>query len=178
MFKNKLKIFTGALIITALITTGILMPFSQAKAEEKGFTDYTGDALKYSIVIAALLAVIMIIIGGFQYIMAAGNTSAIESAKNRIWQAILGLLLVIGSYLILHTINPDLVHMNLGITPIEIPKTPETETEKKPGEDYTSYYCYSTIGVTCPKGEGWSTVSNDKCADCTFGICCQFIIEY
>ena len=43
--------------------------------------------------ITGVLAVIMIVVGGLEYIASATNPSAKASAKNRIWAAIGGLLL-------------------------------------------------------------------------------------
>ncbi|MES2213828.1 MAG: pilin [Patescibacteria group bacterium] len=68
--------------------------------------------IKLIIGLAGALAVIQIVIGGFQYIMteAVGGKS---SAKDTIQNAIIGLLLAIASYTILYTINPRLVELNL-----------------------------------------------------------------
>ncbi|MDP3874995.1 MAG: pilin [bacterium] len=66
------------------------------------------------IAIAGGLAVVKIIFGGIQYM----STDAFEGkseAKTTIQNAIWGLLLVIGAWLILYTINPKLVEFNLSI---------------------------------------------------------------
>lgn len=60
------------------------------------------------VAIAAVAAVFMIVFGGFQYM----TTDAIEDkseGKTKIRHAIEGLLLVLGSYLLLQTINPQFV---------------------------------------------------------------------
>ena len=49
--------------------------------------------------------------GGIQYILAAGNVGKVEEAKETITQALLGLGLLLMSYLLLITINPDLVNL-------------------------------------------------------------------
>ncbi|MEI8337822.1 MAG: pilin [bacterium] len=67
--------------------------------------------------IASALAVLMVIWGGVEYI----TTDAIggkEEGKQKVQNAILGLILALGSYLILQTINPALLNTNL-----VIPKT-------------------------------------------------------
>jgi hypothetical protein len=79
---------------------------------EIGGTDLAGYLewlFTFAISIAGILAVLMIVIGGMQYITAYGNPSRIENAKNRITQALIGLLLAVSAWLILYTINPDLV---------------------------------------------------------------------
>ena len=57
----------------------------------------------------------MIVIGGIQYVTAYGNPGKLEDAKNRINQALIGLLLAVGAWLILYTINPDLIKGTLNI---------------------------------------------------------------
>jgi hypothetical protein len=64
------------------------------------------------IAIAGGLAVVRIIIGGFQYITAEAFTGK-SNAKDTIQSALLGFLLAAGSFLILNTINPDLTELNL-----------------------------------------------------------------
>ncbi len=63
--------------------------------------------------IAGLSAFIMLIWGGFQYLTSAGNPTAIGDAKDRIKSALLGLLIILTSWLILQVINPDLTTLNL-----------------------------------------------------------------
>ena len=80
---------------------------------------YIGYIFKISIAIAAALAVLRIIWGGFEYI-----TSEIPGlkadAKETITNAILGLIFVLASYLILQTIDPRLVEVNTSLPPIKI----------------------------------------------------------
>ncbi len=76
-----------------------------------------GDFLKtnynLAITIAGILAVMMIIIAGVQWITSGGNSEMITSAKKRIGGALTGLLIAYLSYTILNTINPALVDLRL-----------------------------------------------------------------
>ncbi|OGH66928.1 MAG: hypothetical protein A3B90_01820 [Candidatus Magasanikbacteria bacterium RIFCSPHIGHO2_02_FULL_41_13] len=72
--------------------------------------EYLSLIYRYLVVFAGLVAVIVIIIAGIQWTASGGNSSSIESAKNRIIGALTGLGLAVGSYLILYTINPELVN--------------------------------------------------------------------
>lgn len=72
--------------------------------------EYLAVVYRYLVVLAGVAAVIMIIVAGIQWTASGGNSSTIESAKNRIIGALTGLGLAVGSYLILYTINPDLVN--------------------------------------------------------------------
>lgn len=63
----------------------------------------------FIVTISGFAAFAMIVFGGFKYLSSAGNPSAIGDAKDQIKSALLGLLLILTSYLILQVINPDLV---------------------------------------------------------------------
>lgn len=57
-----------------------------------------------------IAAVIMVAVGGVRYVLAGGNPGKEGDAKDQITHALLGILVVLGSYLILSTINPSLVN--------------------------------------------------------------------
>jgi len=75
---------------------------------------YLDRMFKLMIGMASALAILMIVIGGIQYI-SSFVPSAKENAKNRITAALLGLVLALASWLILYTINPDLLNFNLDV---------------------------------------------------------------
>lgn len=86
-----------------------------------GFTDpgTTGNLSTYLVAvfrlginIAIVLAVVMVIAGGIQYMVSeVANTKS--KAKKQILGALGGLVLALASYLILYTINPELTEINL-----------------------------------------------------------------
>lgn len=62
--------------------------------------------------VAAVTAIVLIIVGGFQYM----STDAIfdkKEGKDRIRRAVLGFLMVLSSWLILYTINPELAKFEI-----------------------------------------------------------------
>lgn len=63
----------------------------------------------------AILAVIVIMWGGIVWLTSGGNVSQIESAKNWISGSILGLVLALTSFVILNTINPQLIQPKIRI---------------------------------------------------------------
>jgi len=67
----------------------------------------------WSLGIASLLALLMMVVGGYTYMTAAGNAERTTKGTEMIWSAIIGLALLFGAFLILNTINPDLVNFNL-----------------------------------------------------------------
>ncbi len=88
----------------------------------------------------AVLALAQMMVGGLTYILAAGNVAKVENAKDTIKQALLGLGLLLVSYLLLRTINPDLVNLrNPNLTPTQFqgqttPGVNEVEIEGAPCE--------------------------------------------
>ena len=54
------------------------------------------------IYLAGIAAIIIIIIGGFKYVLSQGNDSAVASAKNTILYAVIGLIITILAYAFVH----------------------------------------------------------------------------
>jgi len=75
-------------------------------------TTYIQAIYNYLLGAAAVLAVIVIAVGGFRYIIAAGGAQ-IEEAKKMIVHAIVGLLIAVTSYVLLQTVNPQLTVLRL-----------------------------------------------------------------
>ncbi len=71
--------------------------------------EYISGLYRYSVNFAGIIGTVMIIIGGFQYLTAGGDVNRVKAGKQRIADAIMGMLLLIGSYVVLYTVNPDLV---------------------------------------------------------------------
>jgi hypothetical protein len=68
------------------------------------------------IALAVLAAVVMCIVGGFEYMLTESVTTKLN-AKATIENAILGLAGALGSWLILYTINPNLVNVSIVTVP-------------------------------------------------------------
>lgn len=66
----------------------------------------------WAVRIAAVLAVVVIMVGGLLW-LTSGGAERLGKAKELIGNAVIGLLITVGSYLILQTINPDLVRLSL-----------------------------------------------------------------
>jgi hypothetical protein len=106
---------------SAGIELGFCLPAGQAVTTVKfgGTTKFANIGIfiqyiyRYGIIFAGILAVLIIIVAGLQWTSSGGNSSTIESAKNRITGAVTGLILVACSYIILNTINPATVNLRL-----------------------------------------------------------------
>jgi len=69
---------------------------------------YIGGIQRFAIAAVAILAIITMMIGGIIWLTAGGNQQRIADAKNWIGGSLLGLVLTLGAYLLLYTINPEL----------------------------------------------------------------------
>jgi hypothetical protein len=87
-------------------------------APTTNISTYLGGAIKLLIALGAGLAVLMAVIGGTQYVAAGISPDAKSGAKDRLMNAFIGLALVLTSYLILNSINPDLVNFKLELPPV------------------------------------------------------------
>lgn len=82
-------------------------------------SSYLSGMLKLLIALGAAFAVLRGIIGGVQYIASGITPDAKNRAKSDINNAIIGLVIVLTSYLILNTINPKLIKFEWSLPPIE-----------------------------------------------------------
>ncbi len=79
----------------------------------KGFPEYLQAIYNLFVGISGILAVIMMMYGGFQWLIAGGNPTKISGAKATILSAMAGLSLLLASYAILNLINPNLTNLSL-----------------------------------------------------------------
>lgn len=88
-----------------------------------GPAEYISTLYTFSLGLGAFLAMTMIIVGAVRYTIAAGNSSQQGDAKDQITNAVYGLILLFGAYLVLQILNPKLVELkNPDVSPIEGPQ--------------------------------------------------------
>jgi len=92
--------------------------FIGEKDVEDGFLlgNFLVALYKYLISLSGAVVVIILILGGSEWVFAGGDRGKISKAKERIKNAFIGMTLVSCSYLILYTINPAM----LNIVPIKV----------------------------------------------------------
>lgn len=124
--------------------------------------DYLVKLYNYASGVAAMLAAVMMIAGGFYYLTSAGNQERVKKGKTMIVNAVIGLLLVMGAYVILQTINPDLLRFRLPKVPVV--KRQFLLTCRK---YQICRACGVPFYVKMPKGEGASAATGGAgTADC------------
>lgn len=95
----------------------------QPESTTFGLPEYVKYVFSFSLGIAGLVIFIVLIYAGFLYLSSRGNVSMHADAKSRINAALLGLGVLLGSYLILNTINPQLTFLQL--PPLEFLSKPQ-----------------------------------------------------
>jgi hypothetical protein len=97
--------------------------------------------IEWAFRLAGIFAFIMIVYAGFQYLTSGGNTAQQKDAQERIVSAIIGIVLLFAFYIILYTINPDILS---GASEITIPSSEESiiiieeEEEEEEEEEISS----------------------------------------
>lgn len=118
------------------------------------YGDFLKALFKYLIYLSGVFAVIIIIVSGFQWVLAAGNQSKIEGAKSRLKNALIGFVLCSSSVLILSTINLDLINIRPlkieGIIPIEV----LADTSEPFDEQDIASYNFSGVTYSDAKASG------------------------
>ena len=82
------------------------------KTNVSGLPEYIVTLYQYALGIVTIVAIIMMIVGGFKYLMSA-SVSKIEDGKKTIADVIGGMVILFMAYVILYNINPKTVNLSL-----------------------------------------------------------------
>jgi len=101
-------------VYTLLAPIPTFFPDGKIDIKGKGLSGYLEGLYRVGVAIATGLALIMIVVGGLEYV----STDSIQgksSGRERIKNALIGLLLALTSFIILRQINPNLLRSDLGL---------------------------------------------------------------
>ena len=89
-----------------------------------GIADLFSVLYRYAVLLGGLVVFARILYGGLIYIFNAGNVEKQSDAREVITKALIGLGLLMGSFVILYTINPELVTLEepKGVEPVRLEK--------------------------------------------------------
>jgi len=74
---------------------------------------------RFVVMAGGLIALLVLITGGFRYLTSAGNPSVMTDSRNQIFAGLIGLIVIFGSYILLNELNSELVALRPpGINPI------------------------------------------------------------
>lgn len=78
-----------------------------------------GSLIGVAATFAGFLFFVMILVGGFRYLFAGGDPKKVEGARGTLTAAFLGLVLVVGSYIIIRLLEA-FTGLNLSIFEIQV----------------------------------------------------------
>ncbi|GEM_PF-5318631 len=107
-------------------------------------SDFTGSTtgvlntvFSLSIKIGAMLAIFMFVLGGLQMITARDNASNVGKGKTRMTNAVFGLLMLLSTFVVLNTINPQLTELGFlggGTIQLDAPPAPKKAVSGTPDD--------------------------------------------
>lgn len=103
-----------------------------------GLPNYVKYIYYFAIMISGIIALVVLVIGGLQYVGSIGSPDKLNDAKERMFSALIGLFILICSGLILRTINPTLV----------VFKNPNELYSILPGMSPGVYMCKDRVNIT------------------------------
>jgi len=122
MSLKKLLIIISFLIVLCLASGYV---FAQDEQLEETYPAFPGSpkiisylpnyiryAYMFIVISGGLLALGSLIMGGMRYITSAGNPSIMNDAKSQIISAFIGLVVLLGSYIVLGEISPETLELN------------------------------------------------------------------
>jgi hypothetical protein len=65
-----------------------------------GLVPFFNNVLRLVFVVAGIYALLNFIVAGYQYMTAGGDSKMLAAAWNKIWQSLLGLLIIVGSFVL------------------------------------------------------------------------------
>jgi len=116
-FKILIIVVASLACFSFVMAAGTTVEFKPLLNDSGGILDtsslsaYMATLFQFGVGMAGVLAVLMIIWGGVEYMTTEAFTGK-SAAKSRIENALYGLLLALATYTILYTINPDIVNLD------------------------------------------------------------------
>src|SRR3989339_625740 len=110
--KFGLLLLTTLLFSTPALATSLEYPLPGQEKEVTSPAAYVKSLYEFGVIAAGILAVLMVMLGGFLYMTAGGNPGGVEKGKNLISGALWGVVLLLSSYVILYTIDPGLTRLD------------------------------------------------------------------
>ena len=127
------------------------VPLPGVSGTVSGPGQYIRAIFTYGLSIVGIAALWAIVIGGFKYLRSGGSETRKTSGKEWIWGAVIGLVLMLCSWLILNTINPKLTSLSEpGLETIDMPEFADSPLTNAPS-------AYGQLGGSVPPAGSIST---------------------
>ena len=134
MKKEKLKLIPASVVLFFIFTSTAIAetswslqvdwpsapgPEDRTLTAESGIADLVAYFYEWGIMIGVLIFFGILVYSGFRYLTSTGDPAKLKDAKKRIISGFSGVILLLGSYLILDVINPELTTIRSVVPRIE-----------------------------------------------------------
>lgn len=117
------------------------------------FSQFVERIVVIALSIGAILAVLMLVVGGFEW-MVSEAVHKKELGRERVRNAIFGLLILLAAVLVLNTINPQLINLNPAVQELKLPLVERPSDTSKPDcQRLSRFDCQSKWSSFC-KAQG------------------------
>jgi hypothetical protein len=94
------KVLAQAPAVVGEIKSQVKNPYGAVNEGGKGFGLLLANGIRMVFVAAGIFALFNIVIAGFQYMTAGGDSKAMTEAWSRIWLTLVGLILMVGAFVL------------------------------------------------------------------------------
>jgi Type IV secretion system pilin len=84
-----------------------------------GIGPFVNALFKMTISIGAVIAVCQFVYGGIVYMMTESGAAQMGESKERMQNALLGLIMLLATFVIFNQINPDILNLDVNVAPLE-----------------------------------------------------------
>lgn len=127
--KTKIVLISTFFVITGITATSFALALEisypalpapgGSVTEIRTLPDYVRYIFIFAVAISGFIAFGALVWGGIRYLTSLGNPSKMADAQDQIVMAFLGVLIALGAFWLLNTINPQLVVLKFETTPLE-----------------------------------------------------------
>ena len=167
---------------SAAITNPVAGDLGQAEGAADGskFIGYVVSLWRASITLGSMAVILFVVLGAIQWITSSGDSGKIEKARDNIINAFIGLVILVGSFVILGFLSKILFGDDFDLMQLTIPgvstgtSSQNTNTSKgvtPSDEAKTNGYCRARegAGTNCM---GFTTQSS-----CTYNAKCEWVTQ-
>jgi len=126
-------LIAAGIIISSPVFAAVSIPTIAGIPRDATAAEFIVYFFNLAIAVGGLIAVVIIISAGVEYITAQGEPGKIESAKKKIQNTLLGVAVLLASYIVLNIINPSLTTIKINDLSKEPQQNQTTETIKQSG---------------------------------------------
>lgn len=102
--KNTFTAVAGTASALSFAATPAFAQITNPLVQWDNICDAVGSVVTFISGLAGGIALVLLVIGGIQYMISGGDKVAVEQARGRITAAVVGLMIVFGGYLVINTL--------------------------------------------------------------------------